>query len=31
MKPKDIKLAESIIEENKDLIINAWIKIHGKD
>ena len=30
MKPKDIKLAESIIEENKELIITEWIKIYGK-
>lgn len=30
MKPKDIKLAESIIEENKDVILTAWIKIYGK-
>ncbi|MBQ8866221.1 MAG: DUF4160 domain-containing protein [Bacteroidaceae bacterium] len=30
MKPKDVKLAESIIEENKDIILTAWIKIYGK-
>jgi hypothetical protein len=30
VKPKDLHLAESIIEENKDLIINEWIKIYGK-
>jgi len=24
LKNKDLKLAESLIEENKDLIINAW-------
>jgi hypothetical protein len=30
MKLKDLKLAESIIEENKELIITEWIKIHGK-
>jgi hypothetical protein len=30
MKPKDIKLAESIIEENKELIKKEWIKIYGK-
>lgn len=30
MKPKDIKLAESIIEENKEVILTAWIKIYGK-
>lgn len=29
MKQKDIRLAESIIEENKDLIITSWVKIHG--
>jgi hypothetical protein len=29
MKPKDLKLAESIIEENKELIITEWIKIYG--
>ena len=25
MKPKDVKLAESIIEENKELVITEWI------
>lgn len=30
MKTKDLKLAESIIEENKELIITEWIKIYGK-
>lgn len=30
MKPKDLKLAESIIEENKELIVTEWIKIYGK-
>jgi hypothetical protein len=30
MKPKDIKLAESIIEENKELVKKEWIKIYGK-
>ncbi len=30
MKPKDLKLAESIIEENKELIITEWGKIYGK-
>lgn len=29
-KGKDIKLAESIIEENKELIITEWVKIYGK-
>ena len=27
---KDLKLAESIIEENKELVITEWIKIYGK-
>ena len=26
--PKDVKLAESIIEENKELVITEWIKIY---
>ena len=30
MNPKDLKLAESIIEENKELVITEWIKIYGK-
>ena len=30
MKPKDLRLAESIIEENKELVITEWIKIYGK-
>lgn len=30
MKLKDLKLAESIIEENKELVITEWIKIYGK-
>lgn len=29
MKTKDLKLAESIIEDNKENIVNAWVKIHG--
>ncbi len=29
LKPKDLKFAESIIEENKELIITEWIKIYG--
>ncbi len=29
MKPKDVKLAESIIEDNKDLIKTNWKNIHG--
>ena len=31
IKPKDLKLAESILEENKDLIIFKWKKYFGKD
>ena len=30
MKNKDIRLAESILEENKDLVISNWVKIHGR-
>lgn len=30
MKSKDLKLAESIIEDNREIIINEWVKIHGK-
>lgn len=30
MKPKDLKLAEAIIEDNHDNIVNEWVKIHGK-
>ena len=26
MKSKDLKLAESLIEENRDIIISAWYK-----
>lgn len=29
MKSKDVKLAESIIEDNKGNILNEWVKIHG--
>ena len=29
MKSKDLKLAEAIIEENKDNILNEWVKIYG--
>ncbi|MDH6341438.1 hypothetical protein M2480_000190 [Parabacteroides sp. PFB2-12] len=29
LKPKDIKLAESILEENKENFINEWKKIFG--
>ena len=31
MKPKDVKLAESIIEDNKDLIKTSWKNIHGSE
>lgn len=31
MKSKDVKMAEAIIEENKENITNAWIRIHGKE
>ena len=31
MKTKDLKRAESIIEDNKENITNAWIRIHGKE
>lgn len=30
MKNKDIHLAESILEDNKELIRENWVKIHGK-
>ena len=30
MKSKDLKLAESIIEDNRTNILNEWIKIHGE-
>ena len=30
IKPKDIKLAEAIIEENKELKIAKWYEYHGK-
>lgn len=29
LKSKDIKLAESILEENKEYVVSQWIKIHG--
>lgn len=29
MKTKDIKLAESIIEENRELLIQKWNEYHG--
>lgn len=30
LKPKDVKLAESIIEENKELLIEKWHEYHGR-
>lgn len=30
MKSKDLKMAEAIIEDNKEIIISEWVKIHGK-
>ena len=30
MKPKGIRLAESVLEENKELVVKEWIKIHVK-
>jgi len=30
MKVKDLRLAESIIEENKDLIVEKWKQYFGK-
>ena len=30
LKPKDLKLAESILEENKELVIKEWTKIYGE-
>ena len=30
LKPKDINLALSILEENRELIIQEWSNIHGK-
>ena len=29
MKNKDLKMAEAIIEENKEIIIKEWVKLHG--
>lgn len=29
LKPKDLKLAEAIIEENKKIIIKKWKEYHG--
>ena len=30
LKPKDLKLAESIIEENRTVIIERWKEYHGE-
>lgn len=30
VKSKDLKLAESIIEENRENFVNEWIRIHGE-
>jgi hypothetical protein len=30
LKPKDLKLAESIIEENQELLIKKWKEFHGE-
>ena len=30
MKNKDLKMAEAIIEENKENIVKEWVKIHGR-
>jgi hypothetical protein len=27
MKPKDLKLAESIVEQNREVIIEEWVRI----
>jgi len=29
LQPKDIKLAESVLEENRKLLIMKWINYHG--
>lgn len=29
LKPKDLKLAESILEANKKYVVEQWVKIHG--
>ena len=31
LQPKDIKLAESILEENRELLIMEWNNYHGKN
>lgn len=30
VKAKDIKLAEMVIEENREVILTAWVKIYGE-
>ena len=30
LKTKDLKLAESIIEENQELLIRKWKEFHGE-
>ena len=30
VKPKDIKLAEAILEENRDNFVNEWNKFYGQ-
>lgn len=30
LKPKELKLAEYILEENYEHILNSWKKIHGE-
>ncbi len=30
IKPKDLVLAEAMIQERKDFIISKWIEFHGK-
>ena len=29
MKPKDVSLAVSILEENKEIILEEWNRLHG--
>ena len=29
MKPKDVSLAVSILEENKEIILEEWHRLHG--
>lgn len=30
LKPRQIKMAEIVIEENQEYIVNEWVKIYGK-